>query len=105
MQDKALDKTSKWTFLTNHAHVILCLSQNPTMRVRDLAEAVGITERAVQHILHDLVEDEYLEVERFGRRNTYNIVGEKHLRHSVENHKKVLDLLEMIHGSMAPKFY
>ena len=53
---------SRWTFLTNHAHVWLCLARDPTLRLRDLAELVGITERAVHRIVHDLAEEGYLEV-------------------------------------------
>ena len=50
-----------WTFLTNHAHVLLSISRDPDIRIRDLAERVGITERAAQRILTDLVEQGYLE--------------------------------------------
>lgn len=90
-----------WTFLTNHGHVILCLAENPSLRVRDIADKVGITERAVQRILADLADEGYLQKVREGRRNSYKIVFGKKLRHPVENHRKIDDLIDMVFGSDA----
>ena len=59
--------SSSWTFLTNHAHVLLLLDKDPDLRLRDLAAAVGITERAAQRIVSELIEGGYLTRQRVGR--------------------------------------
>ena len=89
-------KNSEWTFLTNHAHVLLCIAANPDSRIRDMAIQVGITERAVQGIIADLSEGGYLTIKRDGRRNTYAISKKQKLRHSVEQHRTVQDLINLI---------
>jgi predicted transcriptional regulator len=71
----------RWTFLSNHGHVLVSLARDPNARTRDVAEAVGITERAVQQIVHDLVEQGYLEKTKVGRRNRYTVARRAHLRH------------------------
>lgn len=86
-----------WTFLSNHAHVLLCLVRNSTMRMRDIASAVGITERAVQDIISDLEDTGYVERERTGRRNSYRIDETLHLRHPLEQHKTIADLIRILH--------
>lgn len=86
-------KGGPWTFLSNHAHVLIALAKDPTMRVRDLAIVVGITERAVASILADLEEAGVLVRERSGRRNVYTIEDGSPLRHPVEGHRKVRDIL------------
>lgn len=88
--------TPTWTFLTNHAHVLLCLAKNPSERIRDIAAEVGITERAVQRIISELEEDGYLEHHRDGRRNVYKVFSRKPLRHSIEKHRQVHDLIRLI---------
>jgi len=92
------DKASgaNWTFLTNHAHVLLCIAEEPNLRMRDLSELVGITERAVQRIVADLVDEGYVDIKRDGRCNAYVTHTEKHLRHPVEAHSTVVDLLRLI---------
>ncbi len=87
-----------WTFLTNHAHVLLCLAGDETLRVRDLAGKVGITERAVLKILAELEEAGVLEREREGRRNRYKIRRGTALRHDLEAHCTVGDLVTLVHG-------
>lgn len=87
---------AQWTFLTNHAHVLLCLAQSPQMRMRDIAEKVGITERAVQRIIHDLESEKYIEIKKEGRCNVYTPHEEKHLKHPIESHKHVADLLQLV---------
>ncbi|MGJ8672220.1 helix-turn-helix transcriptional regulator [Rubritalea sp.] len=82
-----------WTFLTNHSHILLCLSQDPSLRIRDLAEHVGITERAVQRILAEMVDAGALIKQREGRRNNYTVNLNFHLRHPLESHVKICDLL------------
>jgi hypothetical protein len=71
---------TSWTFLTNHAQVLLLLLEQPDARARDLAGKIGITERAVQRIIADLVADDYLSRSREGRRNRYEVQLEKTLR-------------------------
>lgn len=88
--------TTSWTFLTNHAHVLLILAKSPSERIRDIASVVGITERAVQRIIVELEADGYLEHIREGRRNVYKVFSDKPLRHSVERHRKVHDLIKLI---------
>jgi predicted ArsR family transcriptional regulator len=88
--------TAHWTFLTNHAHVLLCLARDPSLRRRDLAERVGITERAVGTILGELEAAEVITVRRAGRRNTYRIHGRVRLRHPVEAHRTVGDLIALV---------
>jgi predicted transcriptional regulator len=87
---------SRWTFLTNHSHVLLCLHRDPEIRLRDVADQVGITERAVQAIVQELVQEEIIEVEKLGRRNAYRIHHEARLRHPLENHRRVGDLLRLL---------
>ena len=71
---------STWTFITNHARVMMDISQDPTVRLRDIASALDITERAAQRIVTELVDEGYLSRKREGRRNTYTVHPEKPLR-------------------------
>lgn len=84
--------------MTNHAHVLFCLARDPTMRLREVAARVGITERAVQRIVADLHEGEYISVHKEGRRNRYEVRTDLPLRHDVEKHRSVAELLELICG-------
>lgn len=93
------DRPSEWTFLTNHAHVLFCVVQDPEIRLRDVAERVGITERAVQRIVTELEESGYITRQRSGRRNVYVVHGHKPLRHRIEAHKRVGDLIALITGA------
>lgn len=74
-----------WTFLSNHGHVLVALARDPDARTRDVAEAVGITERAVQQIVADLVEHGYVEKEKVGRRNHYRVTRSSRFRHDLES--------------------
>ena len=85
-----------WTFLTNHAHVLAMLHSDPEIVLREVAVAVGITERAVQRIIHELEEEGYIQRERVGRQNRYRILPGQPLRHPVEAHRKIGDLLRLI---------
>jgi DNA-binding Lrp family transcriptional regulator len=87
-----------WTFLTNHAHVLFCIAQDPEVRLRDVAARVGITERAVQRIVTDLEAEGYLAVSKEGRRNRYRINYEQPLRHPIERHRTVAALIELVLG-------
>ena len=84
-----------WTFMTNHAHVILCISEHPRSRTRDLATKIGITERAVQRIIAELEAAGYLSHGREGRNNHYKVHTDLPLRHPVEQHCGVSALIEM----------
>lgn len=90
--------TSKWTFLTNHGHVLLCLAQASDLRLRDVADQVGVTERAVQRIVADLEDGGYLRRRRLGRQNVYEIDAEQPLRHPVEAHHSVGALIALSAG-------
>lgn len=90
-----------WTFLTNHSHVLVCLLEDPTARLRDVADRIGITERAVQKIILDLEMARVLRRIREGRRNRYRIQLDRPLRHAVESHCTVRELLSPI-ARLAP---
>ena len=85
-----------WTFLTNHARVLLCLAQEPDLRLREAAERIGITERAVQRIVTDLEEAGIVTRIREGRRNHYAVHPEARLRHPSDAHTTVGELLELL---------
>jgi DNA-binding transcriptional ArsR family regulator len=87
---------SRWTFLTNHSHVLIVLSQEPALVLREVAARVGITERAVQRIIADLEEAGFIEREKVGRRNRYRIRGNRPLRHPIEAHRTIGDLVGLI---------
>jgi predicted transcriptional regulator len=91
----AAPEPAAWTFLTNHAHVLLCVAGEPDARLRDLANRVGITERAVQRILGELEAAGYVRRERTGRRNRYAVRADLPLRHPVERHNRVAALLDL----------
>lgn len=82
-----------WTFLSNHAHVLLCLAADPHQTLPVIAEQVGITRRAVQLILTDLIEGGYVERTKVGRCNHYRINPDGHLRHPLEAHHRIADLI------------
>jgi DNA-binding MarR family transcriptional regulator len=82
--------------VTNHAAVLLCIARDPELRLRDLADEVGITERAAQRIVRDLVEAGYLERRRVGRRNVYAVRPHQHMRHRVVQHHEIDSLLSVL---------
>lgn len=84
---------STWTFLSNHGHVLVHLSRNSESKVREIAEAVGITERRAQSILADLEDSGYVSITRNGRRNSYSIKSGKKFRHPSEANKPISELL------------
>ena len=87
----------EWTFLTNHAHTLLCIARDPGIRLRDVAERVGVTERAAQRIVSDLVEAGYLDRLRDGRRNHYQVRADRPMRHPVERGHDVGEILAVLH--------
>jgi DNA-binding IclR family transcriptional regulator len=90
------DSPKTWTFLTNHAQVLLCLAETPDIRLRDVAARVGITERATQRILADLVDAGYVKTERLGRRNRYTVDRQHAMRHSAQLGYEIGALLEAL---------
>lgn len=92
-----------WTFLTNHAHVLVCIHRDERARVREIAAAVGVTERAVLRILGELEAAGYVRVTREGRRNRYAVRGGAPLRHPLEAHRTVDDLLALVAGRRDPE--
>lgn len=85
-----------WTFVTNHTQVLLCISTNPQIRLRDIAVHVGITERAAQRIVADLVSAGYVKRERAGRRNHYAIDREREMRHPAQLGFEIGPLLDLL---------
>ena len=88
-----------WTFLTNHSHVLLLLSRNPSLVLREVARQVGITERAVQRIIADLESGGIIEREKVGRQNHYRIRTDRPLRHATTSRRTIGDLLDLINGA------
>ncbi|MEV6206223.1 helix-turn-helix domain-containing protein [Kitasatospora sp. NPDC051914] len=86
---------TSWTFLTQHARVLLMVSRDPQVRVRDLAASCGVTERAVQSIITDLESAGYLTRTRHGRRNHYHVTGHTHFRHPAEARHEIAGFLEL----------
>ena len=95
--------TTGWTFLTNHTHVLVCLARDPAATLRGVAEQVGITERAVQRIVGDLVDAGCLVRRREGRRNAYELVLTTPLRHPLEHGTRVQDLLALLAPDGPPR--
>jgi predicted transcriptional regulator len=87
---------TEWTFLSNHGHVLVSLARDPDARTRDVAEAVGITERAVQQIVRDLVVQGYVRKEKVGRRNRYTVDRGAHFRHSLEAGLTLGEFLDLV---------
>lgn len=87
---------AEWTFLTNHGHVMVMLARDPEARIRDLAQGIGITERAAQRIVGDLVDAGYLTRKKVGRRNRYEIDPSVPLRHPLERTHGIGDLLAAV---------
>ena len=92
----SLNQPPGWTFLTNHAHVLICLARQPGVTLREVALRVGVTERAVQRIVAELEKAGALVRGREGRRNRYRVTGSLRLRHPIEAHRSVQDLLDMV---------
>jgi predicted transcriptional regulator len=94
---RVVNKKNKegWTFLTNHSHVLICLKKNPHMRLREVASAVGITERAVQKIVSELIVAGALKKTKDGRCNSYRINPKIPLRHPLEAHHSVAEILRL----------
>jgi len=89
---------SNWTLFSNHGHVLVCLARDSEARLRDVAADVGITERAVQKIVRDLQAGGMLSISKHGRRNRYRIHRQTTLRHDLEAHCTLGDLMRFVLG-------
>jgi len=85
----------RWTFLSNHAHVLIVLNSEPCLVLREVALKVGITERAVQRITQELEESGFIMRKKVGRQNHYKVLKNERLRHPIEAHRKIGDLLNL----------
>jgi predicted transcriptional regulator len=94
--EAAASAARAWTFLSNHAHVLICLAAEPDLVLREVAARVGITERAVQNIVGDLEAEGLLVRERHGRRNRYQLRLDGPLRHPLESHRSVRELIDLV---------
>ncbi|HEV8461353.1 MAG TPA: winged helix-turn-helix domain-containing protein [Gaiellaceae bacterium] len=90
------DNNKTWRFLSNHTQVLLCIQRDPESRFRDIAATVGITERAAQRIVADLIDSGYVESERIGRRNHYRVNPDTAMRHPAQDGHDVGELLRLL---------
>jgi predicted transcriptional regulator len=90
------EEPKTWRFLSNHTQVLLCLHRDPNARFRDIAQSVGITERAAQRIVADLIESGYVDSERVGRRNHYRIRTDIAMRHPAQDGHQIGQLLKLL---------
>lgn len=93
-----LKQPHRWTFLTNHAHVLILLRAQPERVLREVAHQVGITERAVQRIIQDLEAAGFIHRRKVGRQNQYEVLADQPLRHPIEAHRTIGDLLQLVNG-------
>jgi len=96
MKSSSEDEYHTWRFVTNHAHVLACIADDPSTRLRDIAATVGITERTAAQIVGELEEAGYVTKTRVGRRNHYEVHGELPLRHPQHRHHTVGELLRFL---------
>lgn len=87
---------ANWTFLTNHAQVLVCIAQDPGIRLREIGEAIGITERAAHRIVTELVEAGYVSRERHGRRNRYRVRSHLPFPDPLARKQRIGDLLAIL---------
>ena len=90
------NKIENWTFFSNNAHVLVCLTHSPQPTTREIALQVGITERAVQRIMTKLIEAGVVTVSKEGRRNSYELDLNQRLRHPLESHKTIGEFIQLI---------
>ena len=91
-----LDGEKSWRFLSNHTQVLLCIERDPDVRFRDIAQMVGITERAAQRIVADLIDSGYVESDRIGRRNHYRVNTDIAMRHPAQEGHDIGELLRLL---------
>ncbi|HME66995.1 MAG TPA: winged helix-turn-helix domain-containing protein [Streptosporangiaceae bacterium] len=96
-------ETISWSFLTNHAQVLLCIAQDPGIRLREISATVGITERAVHRIVGELVTGGYITRTRTGRRNRYTVATELPLPDRLARDQRIGALLSVLAGTLTAK--
>jgi predicted transcriptional regulator len=94
---------AKWSFLTNHARSLVCIAHDPGVRLRDIAAALGITERSAYGIVTDLVDAGYIVKDKDGRRNRYQIQGHLPLRESVGRERTIGEVLDVLVEASVPR--
>jgi DNA-binding IclR family transcriptional regulator len=99
MKSSSGDKPSGWSFLTNHARVLQAVAADPTIRLRDVASQVGITERRAAQIVGELERAGYLSKARDGRRNRYQIHEDLSLRHPSHQHRTLRELIHFLNDT------
>ena len=100
--DNSNNQIESWTFFSNNAHVLVCLTHKPQPTTRQIAIQVGITERAVQRILAKLVRAGVVSVRKEGRRNRYELDLDQQLRHPLESHKTIGEFISLIDNENQP---
>jgi len=96
-------QSGSWTFLTNHAHVLVCIAQNPDIRIAEIADLVGIGERAAHRIVGDLVAEKYVTRQKDGRRNTYSVDFSRNLRHPLESSHTIGEVFKILARLRPPR--
>jgi Mn-dependent DtxR family transcriptional regulator len=102
MKSSSRKNDHQWRFVTNHGRVLECIATDSTARLRDIAELVGITERAVAQIVNDLEADGYISKQRAGRRNEYEIHPDRPLRHPRHQHRTAHELISFLRKPGSP---
>lgn len=101
--DATKERSERWTILTNHGHALICIARDPTIRLRDVATLLGVTERTAQAIVNDLADAGYILRSRVGNRSRYVVRHSLPLRHPVERDHAVGDLVDLLAaGPAAP---
>src|SRR5262245_21382423 len=90
---------TSWVFFTNHTRALFCMAENPEIRIRELAAALEVTERAAQTIVNDLVDASYVDRRRVGRRNRYRVRREMPLRHPLVCEVQIGELIDLLSGT------
>jgi hypothetical protein len=98
-----VDELPTWSFLTNHARIMVCIAGDPSMRLREIGAAVGITERAAHRIVAELVDAEYVTREREGRRNRYTVISDRPLPDPQAHGQSVGELLALLVSNERPQ--
>lgn len=98
-----MSRTGFSSFLSNHGHVLVCVAREPDVRLRELAEKIGITERAANKIVSELVTLGYVDRVRIGRRNHYHVRRERPMRHELHRHHDVGELLDVLDDQGRPR--
>jgi len=94
--DDMKERSERWTFLTNHGHALICIARDPTVRLRDVASQLGVTERTAQAIVNDLADGGYVLRSRVGNRSQYVVRASLPLRHQVERDHAVGELIDLM---------